>query len=195
MAFRLPNTRIFDDWVCWKMANEFDTFGNAGVCWRESLTGKKFPIMDIFFEETNDVLSGVASGAASENDANAAGSVAAIWESMWRDGRKYGVFLHLMAQTVSALPKGIFSSCANLFLFQTKDATDHDMVLPHLGKSEKGMMNTEYKQRYLACIPKTYAITKLDYSMDVLNLEPVLIQPAYIQCAEPSDKKIVISLN
>jgi len=73
---------------------------------------------------------------------------------MWRDGRKYGVFLHLVAQTVSTLPKGIFSSCANLFLFQTKDAADRDMVLPHLGKSDKGMVNTEYK-RYLARIPKT----------------------------------------
>lgn len=98
-----------------------------------------------------------------------------------------------MAQTVSALPKGIFSSCANLFLFQTKDAADRDMVLPHLGKSEKGMVNTEYK-RYLARIPKTYAITKLGYSTDVFDLEPVLIQPAYIQCAEPSDKEIVRAL-
>jgi hypothetical protein len=161
---------------------------------RESLAGKKFPIMDIFFEEANKVLSGVASGAASDDSHNAAaGSVAAIWESMWRDGRKYGVFLHLMAQTVSALPKGIFSSCANLFLFQTKDAADRDMVLPHLGKSEKGMVNTEYK-RYLARIPKTYAITKLGYSTDVFDLEPVLIQPAYIQCAEPSDKEIVQAL-
>ena len=169
-------------------------YADAVVRRRESLAGKKFPIMDIFFEEANKVLSGVASGAAADNDSNAtAGSVAAIWESMWRDGRKYGVFLHLMAQTVSALPKGIFSSCANLFLFQTKDATDRDMVLPHLGKSEKGMVNTEYK-RYLARIPKTYAITKLGYSNDVFDLEPVLIQPAYIQCAEPSDMEIVQAL-
>jgi hypothetical protein len=170
-------------------------YADAVVRRRESLNGKKFPIMDIFFEEANKVLSGVASGAASDNDSSnaAAGSVAAIWESMWRDGRKYGVFLHLMAQTVSALPKGIFSSCANLFLFQTKDAMDRDMVLPHLGKSEKGMVNTEYK-RYLARIPKTYAITKLGYSTDVFDLEPVLIQPAYIQCAEPSDKEIVQAL-
>jgi hypothetical protein len=170
-------------------------YADAVVRRRESLAGMKFPIMDIFFEEANKVLSGVAGGAASDNDANqAAGSVAAAWESMWRDGRKYGVFLHLMAQTVSALPKGIFSSCANLFLFQTKDAADRDMVLPHLGKSEKGLVNTEYK-RYLARIPKTYAITKLGYSMDVFDLEPVLIQPAYIQCAEPSDTEIMTLLN
>jgi len=169
-------------------------YADAVVRRRESLGGKKFPIMNIFFEEANKVLSGVASGAASDNDANnTAGSVAAVWESMWRDGRKYGVFLHLMAQTVSAIPKGIFSSCANLFVFQTKDAMDRDMVLPHLGKSEKGIVNTEYK-RYLARIPKTYAITKLSYSADVFDLEPVLIQPAYIQCAEPSDEEIVRAL-
>ena len=55
------------------------------------------------------------------------------------------------------------------------------------------MVNTEYK-RYLARIPKTYAITKLGYSTDVFDLEPVLIQPAYIQCAEPSDQEIVMAL-
>jgi Flp pilus assembly protein CpaB len=46
-------------------------------------------------------------------------------------------------QTVSALLKGIFSSCANPFLFQTKDVADRDMILPHLRKSEKGMVNTD----------------------------------------------------
>lgn len=43
-------------------------------------------------------------------------------------------------------------------------------------------------------IPKTYTITKLGYSNDVFDLEPVLIQPAYIQCAEPSDMEIVQAL-
>lgn len=54
------------------------------------------------------------------------------------------------------------------------------------------MVNTEYKL-YLARIPKTYSITKQGYSTDVFDLEPVLIQPAF-QCAEPSDKEIVIAL-
>ena len=43
-------------------------------------------------------------------------------------------------------------------------------------------------------IPKTYAVTRLDYSTEVFDLEPVLIQPAYIQCAEPSDDEIVRAL-
>jgi hypothetical protein len=52
------------------------------------------------------------------------------------------------------------------------------------------MVNTEYK-RYLARIPKTYAIVKLGYSADVYDIEPVLIKPAFIQCVEPSDDDIV----
>jgi hypothetical protein len=36
---------------------------------------------------------------------------------MWRDGRKYNIFLHLLAQTVSELPSGILSSCANILRF------------------------------------------------------------------------------
>jgi hypothetical protein len=112
---------------------------------------------------------------------------------MWRDGRKYGVYLHLMAQTVSELPAGILSSCANLFVFQTKDAKDRDLILPHLGRSEKGLVNTEYK-RYLARIPRTYAIAKLGYSADVNELEPVLIRPMMVECDEPSEQEIIQEL-
>ncbi len=39
-----------------------------------------------------------------------------------------------------------------------------------------------------------HLVTKLGYSTDVFDLEPVLIQPAYIQCAEPSDLEIVRAL-
>jgi hypothetical protein len=35
---------------------------------------------------------------------------------------------------------------------------------------------------------------QVGYNTNVFDLEPVLIQPAYIQCAEPSDQKIVRAL-
>ena len=137
---------------------------------RETLDGyRAFPNMQIFFEEANKVLTGVSGGAASDQNAGEGGNpVSHLFQTMWRDGRKYGIFLHLMAQTVSELPSGILSSCANLFVFQTKDPKDRDMILPHLGRSEKGLVNTEYK-RYLARIPRTYAIAKLGYSEDVMT--------------------------
>ena len=162
---------------------------------REALdSDRPFPKMQIFFEEANKVLSGVSGGAASDQAASESGSpVSHIFQTMWRDGRKYGVYLHLMAQTAAELPSGILSSCANLFVFQTKDPKDRDLILPHLGRSEKGMVNTEYK-RYLARIPRTYAIAKLGYSADVHELEPALIRPMLVACDEPSDSDILQEL-
>ncbi|NLF52467.1 MAG: serine-rich protein [Leptolinea sp.] len=161
---------------------------------REMLDGKHFPPMQIFFEEANKVLTGVSGGAASDQGSGESGNpVSHLFQTMWRDGRKYNIFLHLMAQTVSELPSGILSSCANVFVFQTKDPKDRDLILPHLGRSEKGLVNTEYK-RYLARIPRTYAITKLGYSDDVHWLEPVLVRPMIIRCNEPSDLEITQEL-
>ena len=157
------------------------------------LGGKRFPPMQIFFEEANKVLTGVSGGAAADQGSSEGSSVSHLFQTMWRDGRKYNIFLHLLAQTVSELPAGILSSCANIFVFQTKDPKDRDLILPHLGRSEKGMVNTEYK-RYLARIPRTYSIAKLGYSDDVLWLEPVLVRPMILRASEPSDVEIVAEL-
>jgi len=162
-------------------------YQDAVIRRRETLSGKKFPALQIFFEEANKVFSGVA---ASGSDDSRASSVAAIWESIFRDARKYKILLIVLAQTASQLPSGILSSCANIFIFQTKDARDRDILLPHIARSEKGIVNTEYK-RYLARIPKTYAIVKLGYSEDVFDIEPVLIRPVYLDAREPSDEEIV----
>jgi len=161
---------------------------------RESLAGIQFPPMQIFFEEANKILSGVSSGgASSDTGASSTGSVSEIFQSMWRDGRKYKIFLHLMVQTVSQLPEGIFSSCNNLFCVQTKNAKDRDMVMSHIGRSEKGFVNTEYK-RYLARIPIKTALVKLGYSDNVNELEPMLTNPTYVPGEEPSDAEIVARL-
>jgi len=161
---------------------------------RESLAGTRFPPLQIFFEEANKILSGVSGGAASDSSSkDGANSVSSILQAMWRDGRKYRIFLHLLGQTVSELPEGILASCANIFVFQTKNPRDRDLILPHLGRSEKGMVNTNYK-RYLARIPKTYAVAKLGYSEDVYQLEPLLIRPLLVPGTEPSDQDIVETL-
>lgn len=157
---------------------------------REALDGvHQFPPLQIFFEEANKVLTGVSSGAASDQNSGESNGVSHIFQSMWRDGRKYSIYLHMLAQTVSELPTGILSSCANVFVFQTKDPKDRDLILPHLGRSEKGLVNTEYK-RYLARIPKTYAVAKFGYTDDVHLMEPILMRPLMIACAEPSDEEI-----
>ena len=161
---------------------------------RESLAGAKFPPMQIFFEEANKVLNGV-SGAAADNNASAGNNeqVSEVFQTFWRDGRKYQIFLHLLAQTVSAIPPGILSSCNNAFFFQTKHPHDRDLVMAHIGRSEKGVVNTEYK-RYLARIPRQIAIAKLGYSEDVAELEPILVHPLMVPGSEPSDHEILEKL-
>ncbi len=161
---------------------------------RESLSGMKFPPMQIFFEEANKILSGVSSGGAASDQPNSSGGgVSEIFQTMWRDGRKYRIFLHLMVQTISELPEGILSSCNNIFVVQTKNAKDRDMVMAHIGRSEKGFVNTEYK-RYLARIPIKMAVVKLGYSDDVTQMEPVLANPMYVPGPEPDDGQIVTRL-
>ncbi len=161
---------------------------------RESLSGLKFPPMQIFFEEANKILSGVSSGGATSDQPNGSGGgVSEIFQTMWRDGRKYRIFLHLMVQTISELPEGILSSCNNIFVVQTKNAKDRDMVMAHIGRSEKGFVNTEYK-RYLARIPIKMAVVKLGYSDDVTQMEPVLANPLYVPGREPDDVEIVSRL-
>ena len=158
---------------------------------RESLAGAKFPPMQIFFEEANKVLTGVSGAAADQNvSAGSAEQVSEVFQTFWRDGRKYQIFLHLIAQTVSALPAGILSSCNNGFFFQTKFPHDRDLIMAHIGRSEKGVVNTEYK-RYLARIPKRMAIAKLGYSDDVAELEPMLVSPLMVPGSEPSDQEIL----
>jgi hypothetical protein len=160
---------------------------------RESLAGMAFPPMQIFFEEANKVLGGVGGGNPSSEGNNTGADVSEIFQSMWRDGRKYKIFLHLMAQTISGLPEGIISSCNNIFVVQTKNARDRDMVMAHIGRSEKGFVNTEYK-RYLARIPIAMALVKLGYSDDVTQNEPILVHPLRVPGEEPSDQEIVKKL-
>ncbi len=80
---------------------------DAVVRRRDALSGERFPPLQIFFEEANKVLSGVDTGAASDRDAHGGNQTAQIFLNMWRDGRKYDIFLHVLAQTVSELPQGI----------------------------------------------------------------------------------------
>jgi len=162
---------------------------------RESLAGRRFPPMQVFFEEAAKVLRGV-SGAASADTGpalTASQPVAEIFQTMWREGRKYDIFLHVITQTVSELPAGILASCNNGFFVQTKNPNDRDLVMAHIGRSERGVVNTEYK-RYLARIPKGYAITKLGYSEDVIDIEPMLVHPLRVPGSEPSDAEILDQL-
>ena len=156
---------------------------------RESLGGERFPPMQIFFEEANKVLSGVDIGAASDRDARLGSQTAQIFLNMWRDGRKYDIFLHVLAQTVSELPQGILSSCNNGFFGQTKDDKDRTSILAYLARNTKGFVNSDY-DRFIARMPMAMAIAKLGYTREIAEMEPYLIRSLMLPVKEPSDLEI-----
>ncbi len=162
---------------------------DAVVRRRESLSGERFPPLQIFFEEANKVLSGVDMGAASDRDVGTANQTAQIFLNMWRDGRKYDIFLHVLAQTVSELPQGILSSCNNGFFGQTKDDRDRAAILAYLARNTKGFVNSDY-DRFIARMPMAMAIAKLGYTQEITEMEPYLIRSLMLEVAEPSDREI-----
>jgi DNA helicase HerA-like ATPase len=162
---------------------------DAVVRRREALGGERFPPMQIFFEEANKVLSGVDIGAASDRDARTSNQTAQIFLNMWRDGRKYDVFLHVLAQTVSELPQGILSSCNNGFFGQTKDDRDRAAILAFLARNTKGFVNADY-DRFLARMPMAMSTAKLGYTQEIANMEPYLIRSLILAVSEPSDREI-----
>jgi hypothetical protein len=156
---------------------------------REALGGAKFPPMQIFFEEANKVLTGVNTGATSDKEASGS-QTAEAFTTMWRDGRKYSCFMHILAQTISEIPPGILSSCNNGFFGQTKSDNDRQEVLAHLARSTKGFVNSEY-DRFLARMPIAMSIVKLGYTQDIIEAEPFLIRPMMLDVIEPSDNDIL----
>jgi hypothetical protein len=143
--------------------------------------------LQIFFEEANKILGGV--DAAGDEEGGAA-YVSEQFAHMWRDSRKYGVWLHVISQSPSRLPPGIFSSCANLFAVQLKDPRDRDMVVAAIARSEKGFRDEEWR-RLLARLPVGTALVRLGYAADIAELEPMLVRPLMLAVPEPNDEEIL----
>ncbi len=161
---------------------------NDAVVRRRQNIGKSVPdpTLQIIFEEANKVLTGVETDA-SEKTGGA--TTVELFQAMWRDGRKYRIFLHPVVQTVSELPPGILSSCNNGFFSQTKNPKDRDLIMAHLAFSEKGFTDEDYK-RFLSRMPAAMAIAKLGYSQDIIHTTPFLVRPLMVPAREPTDEEI-----
>ena len=147
--------------------------------------------VQIVFEEANKILAGLDGGG---NDDEGGTSTAEQFASMWRDSRKYGIWLHLITQSPSLIPSGILSSCNNLFVNQVKNPHDRDLVIAGLHRSEKGFVDESWR-RFLTSLPVARAVAKLGYSFDRAELEPCYIQPLQLDVPEPSDDEIAARHN
>ena len=143
--------------------------------------------MQIVMEEANKILAGLDNEG--QDDAGSGTSTAEQFANMWRDSRKFGIWLHLVTQSPSLIPQGIFSSCNNLFACQVKNPKDRDLVTAAIARSEKGLVDEPWR-RYLATLPIGRAVCRLGYTSERAEMEPMYIQPVLVQVEEPTDAQI-----
>jgi len=167
--------------VAWHLYND------AVVRRRQDIGKARGPVLQIVFEEANKVLTGVQTEG---EERSGAATTTELFQTMWRDGRKYHIFLHPVVQTVSELPAGILSSCNNGFFGQTKNPRDRDLIMSHLAFSEKGFTDEDYK-RFISRMPQAMAVCKLGYSQDVVHTTPFLCRPVMVTADEPTDDEIL----
>lgn len=147
--------------------------------------------LQIFFEEANKILSGVDYGG--DEDGGGASYTAEQFANMWRDSRKYGVWLHVITQSPALIPPGILSSCDNLVACHLKNPKDRDLVVAAIARSEKGFVDETWR-RFLARLAVGQAVCRLGYSPEMADLEPMLIRPLMLQVPEPTDEEIAARL-
>lgn len=143
--------------------------------------------IQIVFEEANKILAGLDN--AGSDDESGGTSTAEQFANMWRDSRKYGIWLHLITQSPSLIPPGILSSCNNLLVSQVKNPKDRDLIVAAFHRSEKGFVDEGWR-RFLASLPIARAVAKLGYSFERAELEPCYLQPLQVMAPEPSDEEI-----
>ena len=148
--------------------------------------------MQIVFEEANKILAGLDNARAGEDEGGGL-STADQFANMWRDSRKYGIWLHLITQSPALIPPGILASCNNLFVAQLKNSKDRDAAIAAFARSEKGFVDEPWR-RFLASLPVARAVVKLGYQTDRARLEPCYIQPLLLNVREPSDVEIAATL-
>jgi hypothetical protein len=160
------------------------------VARRRETAGRDLQPVQLFFEEANKVLTGVGGLGHGEGSSGARAQVSDIFESMWRDSRKYSIYLHLICQSPSEIPGGIVSSCNNSFVFQLKNPRDRDLAMAQLARSEKGFTDEHYK-RFLSRMAKATAVLKLGTSMDIARNEPMYVRPIAVDLEEPDEAALV----
>lgn len=141
--------------------------------------------MRLIFEEANKVIGGIESG----GDHSERPYVSSIFPTMFRDARKYRIYLTAICQSPSDLLPGILSSCNNLLVGQLKNPRDAEVILPAIARSAHGFQDVDYLHS-LSRIPQRLFIARLGQQTDVARIEPMLFEPCMVQAIEPTDADI-----
>jgi hypothetical protein len=71
-----------------------------------------------------------------------------------------------------------------------KNPQDRDLTMAHLGFSEKGFTDEDYK-RFVSRMAQAMAVVKLGLSMDIMHTTPFLTRPIMVAGLEPTDVEIL----
>ena len=115
-----------------------------------------------------------------KNTATGEGEISWIhrFEFMWRDSRKYGVFLHCITQAPASLQDDILSSSHNIFCFQLKSQADQLAVGPGIEPDHLKLMPV---------LPVGWCVTKLGHVFKREAIEVHHIKTLPLDVSEPTD--------
>lgn len=162
---------------------------NDAVFRRQETVGKLNSEMHrtfLVFEEANKIISGVAAGPAVDDPMPMTSS---IYSTMFRDARKYNFVLGVIGQSPSELPRDIVSSCNILLAGRLKNPDDRDVVIPAMGRSEKGFHYLDY-MNHLERLEIAKFVCVVGLQKDKKFVEPMLIQTLMLEAEEPSNEDI-----
>ena len=140
------------------------------------------------FEEGNKIFGGIADGGG-EDEGSGPAYTAQQFGNMFRDSRKYGIWLHVIAQSPHLIPQDIVSSCNNVIAGFLKNPKDKDAILSALAKSEKGFTDEPWR-RFLSDLAIGQFLGRFSYAGDRTLLRPMLFRPLPVEAEEPDDEHI-----
>ncbi len=147
-------------------------------------TGRKAQIV---FEEANKIFGGIPDGG--EDEGGGPAYTAQQFGNMFRDARKYGIWLHVISQSPHLIPQDIVSSCNNLVVGFLKNPKDKDLILSALAKSEKGFTDEPWR-RFLSDLAVGQFVGRFGYAGERHQIRPILFRPMMLGAPEPSDAEI-----
>ncbi len=159
----------------------------TGITERQVDWEKARPPTVLVFEESNLLLGGVPVGKLDSRDKP---FTSELFENILRTSRKYNLWVVLLTQSPSQVPKAVISSCSNVLVGKLQEAEDRDAVVPLLGKSEKGFHYIDYVTS-TARAPVGLFVLKLGAGgREVWDMEPMLIQPLMVRVEPPTPEEV-----
>lgn len=154
---------------------------------------KKTPQHILVFEESHEVMEG------DEHKSEAAGAVekgTSLFNKMFDQGRKYGLYVWGIGQRLSALPEGLLSSSRILICQSIDEADDIKLAVTKLGFLTTGMMEDVAWMKFLQGLEQGRGVVRFTRLPPTASgrkpdlMRPTLVQFPPVMAGMPSDSEL-----